>query len=105
MSDIVRALEAVIARILEGSGRADPAMRRAAFENTNLTGPTATLVRKVAEQPSRVTDADVAAARNAGLTEDQIFEIVVCAAVGQATRQYHTGLAALEAATGRPDHG
>jgi hypothetical protein len=36
-----------------------------------------------------------------GLSEDQIFEIVVCAAVGQATRQYDTAFAALEAATER----
>jgi hypothetical protein len=32
------------------------------------------------------------------LSEDQIFEIVVCAAVGQAARQHDTALAALEAA-------
>jgi hypothetical protein len=34
-----------------------------------------------------------------GLSEDQIFEIVVCAAIGQAVRQHDTALAALEAAT------
>lgn len=95
----------MVARIRGRGGRAEPAIRRAAFENTGLTGPVATLVRKVAEQPSRVTDADVAAVQTAGLNEDQIFEIVVCAAVGQSTRQYHAGLAALEAATGRSDHG
>jgi hypothetical protein len=41
------------------------------------------------------------AARVSGLSEDQVFEIVVCAAIGQATRQYDTALAALEAATGK----
>jgi hypothetical protein len=40
---------------------------------------------------------DIAAARASGLSEDQIFETVVCAAVGQATRQYDTALAALKA--------
>jgi AhpD family alkylhydroperoxidase len=40
------------------------------------------------------TKAHVATA--SGLSEDQIFEIVVCAAVGQATRQYDAALAALE---------
>jgi hypothetical protein len=34
-----------------------------------------------------------------GVSEDQIFEIAVCAAIGQATRQYDAALAALEAAT------
>lgn len=33
--------------------------------------------------------------------EDQIFEIVVCAAIGEATRQYDTVLAALDAVTGK----
>lgn len=46
-----------------------------------------------------MTDEDIAAARAPGLSEDQIFEIVVCAAIGQAMRQYDTALAALEAAT------
>ncbi len=40
-------------------------------------------------------------ARDSGLSEDQVFDIMVCAAIGQATRQYDTALAALEAATGR----
>jgi alkylhydroperoxidase family enzyme len=59
----------------------------------------ATLVSKVAEQPTNVTDEDFAAARASGLSEDQIFEMVVSAAIGQATRQYNTALAALDAAT------
>jgi hypothetical protein len=48
-----------------------------------------------------VTDADIGTLRKAGLSEDQIYEIVVCAAIGQATRQYQNALAALSAATGR----
>jgi hypothetical protein len=38
--------------------------------------------------------------RAAGHSEDEIFEIVLCAAIGQATRQYQAGLAALDAVTG-----
>jgi len=45
-----------------------------------------------------VTDQDIASASAAGLSEDQIFEVVVCAAVGAATRQYQSGLTALDAA-------
>jgi hypothetical protein len=33
------------------------------------------------------------------LSEDEIFEMVVSAAIGESTRQYNTALAALEAAT------
>jgi hypothetical protein len=40
-----------------------------------------------------------------GCTEDQVFELVICAAVGQSARLYEAGLAALAEATveGRPD--
>ena len=46
-----------------------------------------------------VTDADVEAAKAGGLTEDEIFELVVCAAYGQASRQLHQALAVVDAAT------
>jgi alkylhydroperoxidase/carboxymuconolactone decarboxylase family protein YurZ len=46
-----------------------------------------------------VTDEDVAAATEAGLPEDEIFELVVCAAFGEASRQLNGALAALDAAT------
>ena len=52
----------------------------------------------------RVTDDDIAAARASGLSEDQVFEIVVCAAVGQATRQYDAAMAALGAATDKGEY-
>jgi alkylhydroperoxidase/carboxymuconolactone decarboxylase family protein YurZ len=48
-----------------------------------------------------VTDQDIAAAIASGHSEDQVFEIVVCAAVGQANRQYESAFAALDAATGK----
>jgi len=99
MSDISQAREAVVARILKGDGKASPAQRRAAFNNTGLGEPLRTLIDKVARHAYRVTDEDIDGARASGLSEDQIFEIVVCAAIGQATRQYDTALAALEAAT------
>jgi len=54
-----------------------------------------------AKRSRRVTDEDIAMARESGLSEDQIFEIVVCTAIGVVTRQYDTALAALEAATGK----
>ena len=91
--------KALLARILEGDGRAPLAQRRAAFDN-GLSEPLSTLIDKVAKHAYKVTDEDIAAASRSGLTEDQIFEIVVCAAIGQATRQYDTAVAALEAATG-----
>ena len=87
-------------RIQEGAGKASPSERRAAFNNSGLAEPLGALVDKIARHAYRVTDEDIAAARVSGLSEDQVFEIVVCAAIGQATRQYDTALAALRAATG-----
>src|SRR5918992_309104 len=99
MSDIRQARKALVARSLEGDGKASIAQRRAAFDNAGFAEPLSMLVEKVAKHAYKVTDEDIAAARASGLSEDQIFEIVVCAAVGQSTRQYDTALAALEAAT------
>ena len=101
MSDVRQARNALASRILEGDGDASSSERRAAFNNSDLAEPAGTLVNKVAKHAYKVTDEDIAAARVSGLSEDQVFEIVVCAAVGQATRQYDTALAALETATGK----
>jgi alkylhydroperoxidase family enzyme len=56
------------------------------------------LVTKVAKQPTSVTDENFITALTSGLSEDQIFEMVVAAAIGHATRQYNTALAALDSA-------
>jgi len=101
MSDIRQARKTLIARILEGEGTASHAQRRAAFDNAGLSEPLGALIVKVAKHAYQVTDDDVAAVRASGLSEDQVFEIVVCAAIGQATRQHDTAMAALDAATRR----
>jgi hypothetical protein len=101
MADIRQARKALVRRILEGAGKASISERRAAFNNSGRAEPVDALVDKVARHAYRVTDEDITAAKVSGLSEDQVFEIVVCAAIGQATRQYDTALAALEAATGR----
>jgi hypothetical protein len=87
-------------RILNGEGRASRDQRARAFGNSGLPEPLHTLLDKVAAKPAQVTDADVAAAKASGVSEDQIFELVICAAVGQAARQYEAGLAALAEALG-----
>jgi hypothetical protein len=100
MSDITELHRALVARVLHGDGKAPAELRRAAFDNVGLDEPMRTLIEKVAYHSYRVTDEDVAAVRSAGLSEDQIFEIVVCAAIGQASRQHRSALAALTSATG-----
>ena len=100
MADIRQVRKTLVSRILEGDGEASRSDRRAAFDNSGLAEPLSTLVNKVARYAYRVTDEDFAAVRVAGLSEDQTFEIVVCAAIGVANRQYDIALVALEAASG-----
>lgn len=93
------ARQKLVARILEGEGKAPAAQRRAAFDNRGLVDSLGALINKVVVQPARVTDKDIASAKMAGLSEDQIFELLVCAAVGESSRRYESALMALDRAT------
>lgn len=89
---------AMIRRILEGDGKASPDQRHAAFNNAGLPKPLSILIDKVAKVSYKVTDEDITAVKESGLSEDQIFELIICAAFGQATRQYDAGIEALDTA-------
>ncbi len=95
----------LVNRILRGPGRAPADQRVSAFDNAELPESVRPLLNKVATKPAQVTDADFATASEAGFTDDQLFELVICAAVGQSTRQYEAGLAALAAATADAETG
>jgi len=86
---------ALVDRVVNGEGRASARQRAHAFDNDGLSAPLDTLIDKVATRPTQITDADFAAAKASGITADQLFELVICAAVGQSTRLYEAGLAAL----------
>jgi hypothetical protein len=90
---------ALVDRVLNGEGRASAEQRAGAFSNDGLAPPLHALIGKVASRPAQVTGADFAAAKASGCTEDQLFELVICAAVGQSARLYEAGLAALAEAT------
>jgi hypothetical protein len=98
-----KAQRELVDRIMNGEGRASPDQRVRAFNNDGLHGPLQALLGKVATRPAQVTEADFAAAKASGFSEDQIFELVICAAVGQSTRQYEAGLAALAEAIAKED--
>jgi hypothetical protein len=93
------AYRALVDRVLNGDGRAPAEQRARAFGNDGLAPPLDALIDKVASRPAQVSDADFAAAKASGFSEDQLFELVICAAVGQSTRLYEAGLAALAEAT------
>ena len=88
----------LVDRVVHGEGRASPELRARAFRNAELPASLQVLIGKVATRPAQVTDADFAAAKAAGFTEDQLFELVIAAAVGQSARRYEAGLAALDGA-------
>ena len=99
--DRKRALHrALVDRVRNGEGRASARQRAQAYDNDGLAPPLDALIDKVATGPALITEADFAAAKASGFTEDQLFELVVCAAVGQSARLYEAGLAALAEATG-----
>jgi hypothetical protein len=97
---------ALVDQVLNGKGRASREQRALAFSNHDLAPPLHSLIGKVATRAEQVTDADFAAAKASGFSEDQLFELVICAAVGQSARLYEAGLAALAEATfdERPDN-
>jgi hypothetical protein len=103
MTDIKQLHSALVGRVLGDNGKAPRNLRRSAFDggdSVGLSAPIRRLIEKVAYYSDQVTDDDIAAVRAAGLSEDQIFEIIVCAAVGQAGRQHNNALNALAGATG-----
>jgi len=100
-ADAGNACTAVVERVLHGHGRSSVAQRRAAFENRGVPEPMRGLVDKVTRHAWTVTDEDVAGPKAAGVTEDEIFELVIAASLGQSTRQLEAALAALDAAARR----
>jgi hypothetical protein len=99
------AFHALVDAVLNEEGRASAQLRAHAFSNDGLSPPLDALIGKVATRPAQVSEADFAAAKASGYSEDQLFELVICAAVGQSARMYESGLAALAEATVNGDAG
>jgi alkylhydroperoxidase family enzyme len=56
------------------------------------------LVEKIADRPWSVSDEDIARLREAGYSEDSIYELVLAAAAGAGIRRFDAGLRAIEGA-------
>jgi len=98
------------AAVLGPAGRSDPRLRRAVLDRAaSLAGRDAPpladempetlspLVEKIVRHAYRVTDEDVAAARAAGHGEDELFDVIVAAALGAGLVRRERGLAAITA--------
>lgn len=68
---------------------------RPAGQREILPPPLDTFVEKVARFAYKVTDEDFEALKRAGYSEDAIFEITVCAAVGAGAARFERALQAL----------
>ena len=80
--------------VLDGPGETDSALRRAAAEGRGLPAELQQLVEKIHTHAYRVTDEDIARLQ-ANYSDDQLFEIVVSAALGASRRRLDAGLQAL----------
>ena len=101
-------MERVAAAVLQTPGDADPELRSAVEAYAASLGgrqgrPVPELpddlrpyVEKVARHAYKVVDADVDGLRDAGYSEDAIFELTLAAALGAAQARLEAGLAALD---------
>ena len=87
----------VLESVLQGAGESDPAIRNAAANGTSVPADLQALVDKVHRHAYKVTDDDIARAQ-AKYGDDQMFEIVVSAALGASRNRLLVGLKALNEA-------
>jgi len=84
------------ATVLDGPGQVDAAIRRQVAVG-QPPPELAALVKKIRDEAYRVTDADVDALR-AKYTDDELFELIISAALGAAEHRLGRAMAALEGA-------
>jgi len=94
-------MERVAEAILTTPGDADLELRRAveafaAGREADLPEDLRPYVERVAHNAYKVTDGDVDRLREAGYSEDAIFELTLAAALGAAQARLDAGLRAME---------
>jgi hypothetical protein len=87
----------VLESVLQGPGESDPAVRQAAAQGRGVPSDLQPLIDKIHRHAYKVTDEDIARAQ-AKYGDDQMFEIVVSAALGASRQRLLAGLRALEEA-------
>jgi alkylhydroperoxidase family enzyme len=100
-------IEKLMAAALSGPGRTGSDLRRAvagcaatfaggaADRASDVPKELASLVDKAARHAYQVTDSDLEALKDAGYSDDQLFEIVIAVAIGAALGRLDVGLNAL----------
>jgi hypothetical protein len=85
----------VLDRVLDGPGESDTSLRRAAADGKGLPADLQSLVDKIHAHAYKVTDDDLARLQPK-YGDDQLFEIIVSAALGASRKRLSAGLDALE---------
>ena len=80
--------------VFDSPGASDRAVRAAAASADGLPPPLDAYVTRVCDESYRITDADFAALKAAGCSDDEIFEVTVAAAVGASLRLLDAGMRA-----------
>jgi alkylhydroperoxidase family enzyme len=98
ISDPYAALrDIVLETVLQGPGEIDPSIRAAAAARSSVPAELQDLVEKIHHHAYKVTDEDVARLKST-YTDDELFEIIVSAALGASRQRLLAGLDALNAA-------
>ena len=84
----------VLQTVLDGRGETDSSLRHAAAEERGVPAELQALVEKIHAHAYKVTDEDVARLQT-NYSDDQLFEVVVSAALGASRRRLDAGLEAL----------
>lgn len=90
-----RIFDSLFRQVLDGPGESSPEVRRAAARNLSVPPDLQPFVDKIHKHAYKVTDEDVARLQTA-YGDDQVFEIIVSAALGASRKRLMAGLAALE---------
>ena len=80
----------VLESVLSGRGESDPAVRDAAANGAGLPPDLQAIVEKIHRHAYKVTDEDISRLQ-AKYSDDQLFEIVVSAALGAIPRHNEQG--------------
>ncbi len=88
-------MKRVLDCVLFGPGTLDASIRKAAAAGKGVPEILASYVQKVQKNSYKVVDRDIEALRQAGYSEDQIFELTVSAALGAGWSRVEAGLKAV----------
>ena len=80
--------------MLRGAGVTPPAARQAAFDGSDQRA----FLETVRTSAYKITDADVAALRASGMSEDEIYELTIAAALGVSKRRLDAAMKAIDEA-------